>query len=138
MKGKHVFVDTSILVYAHDLDSGAKHEKAASLVRSLWEQSYPAAISVQVLQEFYVTLTKKGVAVDKAQEMVSSYLSWEIIENDKSLLTKAFEIHRTKKVSFWDSMIIAAAQKARSTILFTEDLAHGEKFDTVRIESPFQ
>ena len=81
MSGKGIFVDTNILVYAHDVDAGDKHLRARELVLKLWDEDHPPSISIQVLQELYVTLRKRGVSIKEAQATVGDYLEWDVVEN---------------------------------------------------------
>ena len=138
MSDSHVFVDTNILVYAHDLDAREKRETAKQKVEMLWQAVYPPAISIQVLQELYVNLNKKKIAIETAQELVVGYLCWEVIENSVELFKQSLDIQRRYKLSFWDSMIIAAAIKARAKEIWSEDLSHGQIFDGVEVVNPFK
>lgn len=134
-----VFIDTNILVYALDLDAGEKHKMANELILELWE-SRSAVISTQVLQEFYVTLTKK---IQKTLEgltvrgIISSYLSWEVIINEPKNILLAGEIEEQYKISFWDALIISAAYSANVKTILTEDLNHGQCIEGIMIKNPF-
>ena len=83
-----IFVDTNILVYAHDKDAGARHEKARELVRGLWLDQTPPAISIQVLQELYVNLIRKKIPAATANEIIEDYMQWNVIDNTKPILTR--------------------------------------------------
>ena len=91
------FVDTNILVYAHDLDAGKKHLIARKAVSELWE-SRSGVLSTQVLQEFYVTLTRKIATPLKrpiVRRIVKNYTNWEVVLNDAAILLQASEIEET-------------------------------------------
>jgi predicted nucleic acid-binding protein len=138
MSGK-IFVDTNILVYAHDLDAGEKHETAKEIIIQLWE-SRSALISTQVLQELYVTLTRKipqPLDGSMVRRILSSYLSWEIIVNEPEIILQAGEIEESYMISFWDALIVAAAFSGNASTLFTEDLNHGQYIEGVLIKNPF-
>jgi predicted nucleic acid-binding protein len=133
-----VFLDTNILVYAHDATAGAKHERAAALVGDLWD-SQTGVISVQVIQEFYVTVTKKvsnPVESKTAERWVSNYLNWLVVENDGYSVLRAIEIENRYQVSFWDALIIQAAETAGVKRLLSEDLNSGQMYGNVLVENP--
>ena len=138
MKDRHIFVDTNILVYAHDQDSGEKHRRANEQVIQLWHRPYPPSISVQVLQELFVSLVKKGAEPTKVRDLVSDYLAWEVIENSATLLVEAMDIKIKYKISFWDASIIAAAKKAGANSIWSEDLSHEQDYDGIRIINPLR
>lgn len=136
MKGNHVFVDTNILVYAHDRDGGSKHQSAKELIKELWDRPYPPAISIQVLQEFAANLKKRTVPIEKIRELIDIYLPWEVIDNDQRLLLEGLSIANRWRLSLWDGYIIAAAHRAKASILWSEDLQEGQDFDGVRVVNP--
>jgi predicted nucleic acid-binding protein len=110
MKGK-VFVDTNILIYAHDLDAGGKHEKAAASLEDLWEEE-AGVLSTQVLQEFYVNVTRKiasPLSPVQARTIIENYLVWQIEVNAPETILLASFIEERHHLS-WDSLIVAAAQ----------------------------
>lgn len=134
------FVDTNVLVYAEDRDAKAKHEIARDLVVHLWEVR-DGVLSVQVLQEFYVCVTRKlrkPVTSAKALEIVGEYLTWTVIENTGRLLTEAIALQQRAKLSFWDALVVQAAIEAGCDRLYSEDLNHGQKFGRVAVMNPFQ
>jgi predicted nucleic acid-binding protein len=123
------FVDTNILVYAEDRDAGSKHVMARDLVGHLW-RSGQGVLSVQVLQEFFVTVTRKvprPLASDAALAIVKQYLTWRIVENTGNLLVAAIGAASAHQVSFWDALILEAARMARCDCLWTEDLKYGQR-----------
>jgi predicted nucleic acid-binding protein len=99
-----IFVDTNILVYAHDLSAKDRHAKASAIIESLWETE-TGVISTQVLQEFYVTVTRKiknPLKPDKAREIIRNYLAWPVQINDPETTFRASEIEEKNSLSFWD------------------------------------
>jgi predicted nucleic acid-binding protein len=138
MNGK-IFVDTNILIYAHDLDAGERHERASRALEELWENGN-GVMSTQVLQEFYVNVTKKiknPLHRARARGIIENYLSWHIEANDPDMVLKASEIEERHLLSFWDALIIAAACRAQADKILTEDLNHGQTIEGVLIENPF-
>ena len=134
-----IFVDTNILVYAHDLDAGNKNEVAAKLISQLWE-SRNGVLSTQVLQECYVTLTKKVVrplGKVAVRRLLQSYFSWEIAVNDLQAILQASEIEEAHNLSFWDALIVAAAFSKNVAVILTEDLNHGQLIEGILIQNPF-
>jgi predicted nucleic acid-binding protein len=133
------FVDTNVLVYAYDRGAGHKHERASDLIQGLWE-SGNGAISVQVLQELYVNIRRKArrpVSAEIARSLIEDYLAWNPVINDGALLIAALGVETRYQVSFWDSMIVAAAQRAGADTLFSEDFNDGQAFGRVRVVNPF-
>jgi predicted nucleic acid-binding protein len=134
-----VFVDTNVFVYARDPNAAAKQATADALLRELWIEQR-GRTSLQVLSEFYATVTRKlkpGLTPDEAWEEVTEIMSWEPQTIDRSLLTQAREVERRYRLSWWDSMIVAAAQLQDCPVLMTEDLQHGLVCGTVTIRNPF-
>jgi len=138
MKDK-IFVDTNILIYAHDLDAGTKHDVAVSIIEELWENEN-GVISTQVLQEFYVNVTKKipnPLSYSNARGIIENYTSWHIETNKADAVLRASEIEERYLLSFWDALIIAAASRAKVSKVLTEDLNHGQFIEGMLIENPF-
>ncbi len=138
MSGKRVFVDTNILLYALDSDAGPKHEKAGRRITELWEGSSTPILSIQVLQELYVNLIRKKVSQPQAQSAVMDYLAWEVIPLDTGLFGLGLKAHREWKLSFWDGLIVAAANQAQADWLLTEDMNHGQIYGKVKVVNPFK
>jgi len=135
-----VFVDTNVLIYAHDLDAGQKRERAVSILSDLWEQEN-GVISVQVLQEFYVNVTRKihdPLAPAAARGIIKNYLSWQIAPNDPSTVLLASEIAERNQLSFWDALIVASASLSGTERILSEDLNHGQVIEGIVIENPFR
>ena len=134
-----VFVDTNILVYAHDLDASVKHDQAAEIVSQLWE-SRNGVLSTQVLQEFYVTLTRKvssTLSKLEARKLLQKYSNWQVVSNDSTIISQASEIEESYNLSFWDALIISAAYSQNVPMILTEDLTHGQIIEGILIENPF-
>jgi predicted nucleic acid-binding protein len=131
-----IFIDSNILIYAQDVDAGEKHHRAQELMRNLWASREVPAISVQVLQETHVNLVRKGISVEESARRVSRYLSWRVVENTKDLFCRSLEIQKNHQLSYWDSIVVAAAQRSQATELWTEDLNTGQSFDGVTVVNP--
>lgn len=134
-----VFVDTNILVYAHDLDAGNKHDQAAEIVSQVWE-SRNGVLSTQVLQELYVTLTRKvssTLSKLEARNLVQKYSHWHLVVNDPSIIKQASEIEENNNISFWDALIVSAAYSQNVPTILTEDLNHGQIIEGISIRNPF-
>lgn len=134
------FVDTNILVYAEDRDAKGKQDIARDLVLGLWNDRQ-GVLSIQVLQEFYVTVTrklKKPMRAAAALDAVREYLTWTVVENTGSLLVQAAELQQRAQLSFWDAMVVQAAIQAGCDRLYSEDLNAGQRFDSVVVVNPFK
>jgi predicted nucleic acid-binding protein len=132
------FVDSNILLYAHDLDAGNKQRIAEGVLAELWE-SRSGVVSPQVLQEFYVNAVRKfakPLPKSFAQMIVEKYSQW-CIETTSTEVLSAFRIEREAKISFWDALICASAVKAGATVLLSEDMNPGQQVAGLRIENPF-
>jgi len=139
VSGDHVFVDTNVLVYAHDASGGAKRDRAQSLIRGLWD-SGDGCLSIQVLQEFFVTVTRKvpqPLEIDEARARVAELSQWHIHSPDSDDILDAIDLHRDRSVSFWDAVIIRSAAKLGCALLYSEDLNDGQQYDGVRVQNPF-
>jgi len=133
------FVDTNIFVYAYDSSSGKKHETAQALVTKLWK-SQSGCISVQVLQELYVSLTKKvnpPIDNDLAAQIIRDLSTWQTYVPGGEDVLQAIEICRRYKISFWDGMIIQSAKCCGCNQIWSEDLNDAQNYDQVRIVNPF-
>lgn len=132
------FIDTNVLIYAHDVDAAAKHELAKRILQKLWEQR-TGTLSTQVLQEFYVNVTRKiasPLSKDSARAVVNSYVAW-CVDTTSAEISAAFRIEDEACIGFWDALIIAAALKAGADRILSEDLNAGQAISGVRIENPF-
>jgi predicted nucleic acid-binding protein len=133
-----VFVDSNILIYAHDADAGIKRDRAVEKLRQLWD-SGGGRMSVQVLQEFYVNVTKKlatPIAHSTAREVVSSYGAWVLEPTTPVTVTRAIDIAAVAQIQFWDALIVASAEQADATHLYSEGLNAGQTIAGVKIVNP--
>ncbi len=133
-----VFLDTNILVYAYDMDGGEKRSVALELVERGWLQPGSTAISVQVLQEMYVNLIRKGRSHEEASVIVHDLSGWPVVQNTVALLHSALKIRDRWQTSLWDALILAAASEAGATTLITEDLNDGQDYGGIRVQNPFK
>jgi predicted nucleic acid-binding protein len=134
------FVDTNVLVYAHDSDAGKKHEKAKKTIIGLWETE-AGVISTQVLQEFYVTLTRKvptPLKKSQARRILNNYMAWEVAVNNEKTVLQAIEIEENYNISFWNAMIVSAAYLKNAAIILTEDLNEGQIIEGITIVNPLK
>lgn len=132
------FVDTNILIYAHDRSQGIKHERARQLIEHLWE-SGKGVLSTQVLQELCLNLRRKvahPVSVDEIRGVIRDYLTWEIVVNTPEAVLQALDIEVRYKTSFWDALILQAAEQCGAVVLYSEDLAVKQRYGTVRVINP--
>ena len=134
-----VFVDANVLVYARDANEPVKQPRAAEWIARLWsEQS--GRTSMQVLSEYYVTVTRKfkpAMTNDAAWTDMQSYIAWRPQAIDAALMRRAREIEKCHRLSWGDCMVVAAAQLQDCAVLLTEDLDDGATFGGVTIRSPF-
>ncbi len=135
-----VFVDTNVLVYARDAAHPDKQAMAAHWLDRLWRKQRGRS-SHQVLNEFYVTVTRKlkpGMRAEDAWDDVETLLAWDPQPTDRELLLQARKVEQRYRLSWWDSLIVAAAQLQDCGTLLTEDLQPGMVFGEVTVRSPFQ
>src|SRR5258705_9075543 len=134
------FVDTNILIYAHDTSGGLKHARAKQLIEKLWDTG-EGVLSTQVLQELCVNLRRKAArppSVDDLRRLVLDYLSWEIVVNDAQSVIQALEIEVRYKISYWDALVLQAAENSGASILYSEDLADGRSYGAVLVVNPLR
>jgi predicted nucleic acid-binding protein len=132
------FVDTNVLIYAHDVDAQGKHIAAKSVLRELWSQRN-GVLSAQVLQEFYVNVTRKiphPISKESARSVVGNYEVW-CIDTTSAEISKAFQFEDMAKIGFWDALIVASALKSGAGRILSEDLNAGQMIAGIRIENPF-
>ncbi len=133
-----VFVDTNILFYAMDLDSGTKRNLAKKVVERIWI-ARTGCLSTQVLSELIVNLRKKlNLPWEAITAIVRPYLTWQVISNDPMDTIEAIRIAKRNEISYWDGMIVQAAVKAHAVFLLTEDLNSGQIIEGVEVSNPFQ
>jgi predicted nucleic acid-binding protein len=134
------FVDSNVLIYAHDLDAGPRQQRAAKRLIELWD-AQAGRLSTQVLQEFYVNVTQKikvPLSRSAAREVVRNYAPWVESWITPATVIRASEIGDVWHLSFWDGMILAAAEEIHATKLLSEDLNHDQVIAGVRIVNPFR
>jgi predicted nucleic acid-binding protein len=134
------FVDTNVLIYAHDVDAGRKHEIAKDLLRHLWVER-AGMLSTQVLQEFYVNATRKirkPLTKPEARAVVETYASWCVDGIATGDLTAAFQIEDRARIGFWDALIVAVAMRAGAHRVVSEDLNAGQSIAGITIHNPFK
>jgi len=132
------FVDTNVLIYAHDIDAKAKHETAKRVLHELWGER-TGVLSTQVLQEFYVNVTRKiphPITKESARLVVGTYTIW-CVDTTPAEISSAFRIEDESHIAFWDALIVASAVKSGATRILSEDLNAGQAISGLRIENPF-
>lgn len=133
------FVDTNILLYAYDPTAGEKHDTARALVDRLWRDRR-GAISVQVLQEFYVNATRKAaITIESAGavERMKSLARWRVHSPLPDDVIAAADLASRYQLSFWDAMVVRSAAELRCETLWIEDLNDGQVIEGVRLNNPF-
>ena len=132
------FVDTNVLIYAHDVDAKEKNQEARAILSELWEER-SGVLSMQVLQEFYINVTRKietPLSKDAARRIVKSYSIW-CMQTTAAEIDAAFQIEDEAGIGFWDALIVAAAAKSGSARILSEDLNDQQVIAGIRIENPF-
>lgn len=135
-----VFVDTNVLVYARDLSQGDKQARAAAWISWLWA-SRRGRVSVQVLNEYYVTVTRKlrpGLLREEARADVRGLHLWRPVGVDGAILERAWRVEERWGLSWWDALIVAAALEVGCGTLLSEDLQEGARFDDLVVVNPFR
>jgi predicted nucleic acid-binding protein len=137
MSGR-TFVDSNVLIYAHDSMAAAKNSIAKAVLLDLWNEA-TGALSVQVLQEFYVNVTRKianPLPRDSARRVVNAYRVW-CVDTSSAEVTAAFRIEDESGIGFWDALIVASAVKCGAARILSEDLNAGQTISGVSIVNPF-
>jgi predicted nucleic acid-binding protein len=132
------FVDTNILVYAHDRSVGVKHQRARSLLERLWD-SGQGVLSTQVLQELCINLRRKishPLPVEEVRLLIRDYTTWQVVINTPASVLQALDIEVRYRTSFWDALILQAAESSGASILYSEDLAIGQRYRAIRVVNP--
>jgi predicted nucleic acid-binding protein len=135
----NVFVDTNILVYARDASEPEKQSIAAKRMDELWD-GRNGKLSVQVLNEYFVSVTRKlkpGLSADEAWDDIEALSVWEPLPMDLFLLQRGYAAQRRYGLSWWDSLIVAAAEASECTTILSEDLSHGAQYFGITVENPF-
>jgi predicted nucleic acid-binding protein len=134
-----VFVDTNVLVYAHDASETLRQPIAQSVLAELW-RTRSGALSTQVLQEFYVVVTRKfdpPLSRREARDLVDAYGQWRLVQVDVPLVLAASQLEERHTLSFWDALIVEAARRSGARTLLTEDLQTARRLAGVVIDNPF-
>jgi predicted nucleic acid-binding protein len=134
-----VFVDTNVLVYARDAQDVEKHRRAVDWMRFLW-QTRRGRVSAQVLNEFFVTVTRKlpqPLTHAAARDEVRDLMAWAPEPVDDELIERAWVVASTWQLTHWDALVVAAAQRAGCTYLLTEDLQTAQRIGELQVLSPF-
>ncbi len=137
MSGR-TFVDTNVLIYAHDVDAREKNAVAKQALNELWS-ARTGLLSTQVLQEFYVNVTRKlakPLVKRSARAVVEKYAVW-CAETTPAEIAVAFRIEDEARIGFWDALIFASALKAGAQQILSEDLHEGQKIAGIRVVNPF-
>jgi predicted nucleic acid-binding protein len=133
------FVDTNVLLYAHDRQAGQRHEEAVRITDELWQRG-TGALSTQVLQEFYVNATRKlkqPISRSDARDIVADYATWRVQPVSARDVLDASLMEEQHTLSFWDALIVVAAMRTGAAVLLSEDLQDGRKFGAVTVRNPF-
>jgi len=131
------FVDTNVLIYAHDGGAGEKHKRSVELLARLFEED-SGALSIQVLAEFYAAATRKlGMSSQQAEEAIMDLAGWTIHRAEHADLLRAARLHRRYKIAWWDALVINSAMELGCRVLWTEDLADGQRYEAVTVRNPF-
>lgn len=134
------FVDTNILIYAHNADAGVKHERARSLVEELW-RTRSGVLSTQVLQELAVNLRRKmgqSLGAKATRDIITDYLSWHVFVNNSDSILDALEVAERFQISFGDALVIQAARASGAGVLYSEDLSDGQFYGSVQVINPLR
>lgn len=131
-----VFIDTNILVYSLDKDDAVKYQKAKKILKPFYKEDRRAIISAQVLHEFTNKLFKWGFSHSEIQKITLPLTFWKVIPNTAQLFSSALVLKQKYTLSFWDSLIVAAAIKSRAKEIWTEDLNSGQVMEEVKIHNP--
>ncbi len=133
------FVDTNVLVYAHDVSAGDKRARARSLIEHLW-QTERGCLSTQVLQEFCVVSTRRGPSPlhrEKAAQVVAQLSHWLVHRPTVDSILSAMRLQSRYQVSFWDALILESALELGCTTIWSEDLNPGQAYGAVTVVNPF-
>ena len=133
------FFDTNILIYAADQSEPEKQSQARRLINSAVENE-TGALSVQVLGEFFSVVTRRipnPLSVEEAEAIIERTAVLPVVELDWSLVRRAIETHKEYGISYWDSLIVAAAEKAGCTQIISEDLNSGQSYHGITVVDPF-
>ena len=130
-------LDTNILVYAVD-STPANSEKNAKALKLIEEADF--GLSTQIMQEFYVTVTrkfKKALSSEEAVSFLEQLNAFPVISTDYRIVTEGIKISIEHQISYWDGAVLAAAERLKARVLYSEDLNHGQRYDTITVINPF-
>jgi predicted nucleic acid-binding protein len=134
---ERTFLDTNILLYCDDRSDKPKQDRALDLIL-LHGSRRTAVVSLQVLQEYYVNAIRKlGVDPALARQKVEAYSRFELVEPTINDILTAIDLHRLRRISYWDALVIHCARKSGCKVVLSEDMQHGQVVDGVRIVDPF-
>jgi predicted nucleic acid-binding protein len=139
MSANRQFIDTNVLIYAHDQSAGAKHLRARALLTELWNDNN-GCLSIQVLQEFFVNITRKvarPLDADTARQIVADLGCWTVQTPTVADVLDAITLQQRYQLSFWDAMIVTSAIQLKCDILWSEDLSDGQTYGSLRVTNPF-
>jgi predicted nucleic acid-binding protein len=134
------FADSNVLVYAYDLSQGEKHGQAKALLLSLWESGL-GCLSIQVLQEFYVSVTLKSefpLSPEQAAQVIHDFSDWMVHRPRIKDVVSAIELHQRYQISFWEAMILQSARQSGCGVLWSEDLSDSQDYGGVKVTNPFK
>jgi predicted nucleic acid-binding protein len=134
------FLDTNILVYAYDRSAGQKHVMAAELMEACWENEN-GCLSIHVLQEFFVTVTRKIAAPldpQTTRQIVADLAQWRLHTPEANDLLQAIDLQQNSQLNFWDAQVIQSAASLGCQQLQSEDLNHGQVYGGVQVVNPFR
>jgi predicted nucleic acid-binding protein len=139
-EAKHLeFVDSNVLIYAHDLSAGVKHDRAGELITGLWK-TRAGAISIQVVQEFYVNITQKvpnPLSKEAATQIISNLGAWQVHQPGVDDIVDAIQLQTRYQLSFWDAMILTSAIALGCDVVWSEDLNSGQIYQKTVVKNPF-
>lgn len=133
------FVDTNVFVYSYDQSAGRKRDLALRLLERLWV-ARTGCLSLQILQEFYVSATgrlRPALTPSEAASETSALAQWRLHEPGPSDLLSAIDLHQRLRISFWDAMVLQSALQMGCKVLWTEDLNNGQSYAGVTARNPF-
>ena len=131
------FLDSNVLLYTDDRANPDKQRRAIQVLAEL-KRTRSGVVSLQVLQEYFTVVTRKfGVSDDDARSKVELFAAFEVVEPGPDDIFAAIDLHRLRRLSYWDALVVHTARRAGCQILLSEDLQHGQVIDGVRIVNPF-
>ncbi len=140
MSAKLEFIDTNILIYAFDPSSTHKHQFAKQLLDRLWFE-HTGCLSIQVMQEFFVNVTRKiahPLSILEANQVLKDYSEWIVHSPSPMTVITATQLLQETNISFWDALMVTSALELGCSILWTEDLNHTQKYGDLQILNPFR